>query len=188
MPCEGLGDVVLNIDSTRVTLTEVLLVPDVSCNLTSVSRMGDKGYFTIFGKEMCFVRNPQGKCIIRAPRVGSLYRVKCQISTFFNDADVCDPGPAVLCVSVPQDLCHRRLCHLSWQLMRKLQESEEVSGLDMGKIEDKPCGSCFMGKMSRKQFRKKKKTARSATQILELVHTDLMGPMRIPSYRGSRKQ
>jgi len=42
MPCEGLGGVVLDIDSTRVTLTEVMLVPDVSCNLISVSRMADR--------------------------------------------------------------------------------------------------------------------------------------------------
>jgi len=67
------------------------------------------------------VRNPQDKCIIRAPRVGSLYRVKCQRSTFLNDPGVCDPGPAVLCVC-PSGFMASTLRSF------KLATNEEVAG------------------------------------------------------------
>ena len=49
---------------------------------------------------------------------------------------------------------------------------------------DKNCEACVQGKMHHKSFPKKSQSR--ATKILELVHSDLCGPMQVNSIGGSR--
>jgi len=45
------------------------------------------------------------------------------------------------------------------------------------------CKKCILGKMNRKRFEKDKATR--ASQPLQLVHSDLMGPFQIKSLKGA---
>jgi transposase InsO family protein len=79
---------------------------------------------------------------------------------------------------------HRRMGHLNISDLRKLVSSKMVDGLDMGIAgDDFTCDACLRGKTPRKPFptggRKR------ATRVLELVHSDVCGPLPI-SIGGSR--
>lgn len=83
------------------------------------------------------------------------------------------------------DLWHKRLGHLSEGGIQKLQKGL-VSGLpqDLSKS-DKVCENCIMGKQSRTSFSQRSKGKR-AKEILELVHSDLCGPMDDDSIGGAK--
>jgi hypothetical protein len=48
---------------------------------------------------------------------------------------------------------------------------------------EKPCIACAQGKLCKKQF---KFSQNRATDLLELVHSDLVGPMEVPSVSGMK--
>ena len=80
------------------------------------------------------------------------------------------------------NLWHLRLGHLNNQDVKKL--SSMVKGLVVNK-KDVPtdCEGCFLGKQSRLPF--PKKSSGKKERILDLVHSDVCGPMNIPSIGGS---
>jgi hypothetical protein len=57
-----------------------------------------------------------------------------------------------------------------------------VKGLSVFKGQHPPCESCILGKHKRTSF---PQSSTQAKQHLELVHTDLCGPMEIESIGGS---
>lgn len=79
-------------------------------------------------------------------------------------------------------LWHRRLGHLNLQDLCKLKSV--VTGMEFNspkKVE--PCVECLKGKQSRFPF---SNSTNRATSILELVHSDLCGPMEEQSLGGAR--
>ena len=61
-----------------------------------------------------------------------------------------------------------------------------VNGLNIDTKEavDRNCEGCAMGKQHRQPFPKKSQS--TTTKLLELIHSDVCGPMDVPSVRGSR--
>ncbi|GKF20454.1 retrovirus-related pol polyprotein from transposon TNT 1-94, partial [Tanacetum coccineum] len=78
-------------------------------------------------------------------------------------------------------LWHRRLGHLNFQSLNSIHQKNMVGGglPQIHEIEG-VCEGCALGKQHRKPF--PKGVAWRAKEILELVHTDLCGPMRSPSH------
>jgi hypothetical protein len=79
-------------------------------------------------------------------------------------------------------LWHRRLAHLSHQNMLTLKDMS--CGMKFSNEKLEKCTTCIKGKQPCKAFSKVKGTR--ARDILGLVHTDICGPMSVPSWRGSR--
>ncbi|CAL2257014.1 unnamed protein product [Prunus armeniaca] len=72
-------------------------------------------------------------------------------------------------------LWHRRYGHLSWSGLKILQQKKMVKGLPEFQAHTKVCEECLVGKQQRDPF-PKKRTWR-ASQILQLVHADICGPI-----------
>ncbi|GJV94795.1 retrovirus-related pol polyprotein from transposon TNT 1-94 [Tanacetum coccineum] len=77
-------------------------------------------------------------------------------------------------------LWHRRLGHLNFQSLNLLHQKNMVGGLPQIHEIEGVCEGCALGKHHRKPFLKG--VAWRAKEILELVNTDLCGPMRNPSH------
>ena len=81
-------------------------------------------------------------------------------------------------------LWHKRLCHVNFDNMMKISRRRNVRGLPtMTKPDNIMCKNCQKGKMTKSSFKSKTHTS---TAILEIVHTDLCGPMRTQRYYGDR--
>ena len=62
----------------KCVLQDVLHVPDLSCNLVSVSKASEMGKVTEFDGSGCWFKNSDGKVVAMATRCGSLYFLDCQ--------------------------------------------------------------------------------------------------------------
>lgn len=79
-------------------------------------------------------------------------------------------------------LWHRRLGHISRENLIAVKNSSK--GLENVKnITDKKCIVCVKGKQTRLPF---PKSGHRASELLELIHSDVMGPLEVESYSGAR--
>jgi transposase InsO family protein len=76
---------------------------------------------------------------------------------------------------------HAIFGHLPFQSLSLLQKNSMVKGLPIFKEKNPPCESCILGKHKRTSF---PQSSTQAKQHLELVHTDLCGPMQTKSIGG----
>ena len=81
-------------------------------------------------------------------------------------------------------ISHKRFCHFNFHNLKLLKKNDMVQGLPEIHTEVDPCESYKMGKQHRKSF--SKGVSWRASVLLELIHTDICGPMKTPSL-GSQK-
>jgi hypothetical protein len=173
----GSGTVSFHRDSLPpLTLAEVLYVPGLKKNLASVSTIEEKGYVVLFrdGHVLLF---PRGSSITSAKLIGTrherLYKflfqpVRALIHTTSSSSDLCE-------------LWHRRMAHLHHGALRVLREM--VTGvLDFSSEYHELCKGCALGKYTKTAF---PCSDSRATGILDLIHSDVCGPMSSTSLTGS---
>ena len=71
-------------------------------------------------------------------------------------------------------LWHCRLGHIGVKCMKKLHTDGILESLDYESLD--ACEPCLMGKMTKTPF---SRTMERATDLLEIIHTDVCGPMYI---------
>ena len=83
------------------------------------------------------------------------------------------------------ELWHQLFRHANYKQVAKVLKLEAVVGLPkFGKIEKNVCGPCQFGKQTKSTHPKVNVVATS--RPLELLHVDLMGPIRMESMGGKR--
>ena len=81
-------------------------------------------------------------------------------------------------------LWHKRLCHVNFDNMVSISNMRRVRGLlKLKKPNNTMCKQCQLGKMTKSSFKSKAYTSK---EILEIVHTNLCGPIKVQSYRGDK--
>jgi GAG-pre-integrase domain len=78
-------------------------------------------------------------------------------------------------------LWHMRFGYLGYNGFRDLVKKQSVQGLSNLDFVNKFCEGCVIGKQTRRQFGESKF---SATRPLELIHTDICGPIAPDSFSG----
>ena len=82
------------------------------------------------------------------------------------------------------NIWHQRFGHLGENNLRKLIDSDMVLNLDCSTKELDFCESCAIGKACSLPFPRHSESR--ATEVLELLHTDVIGPMQTPSIGGAK--
>ena len=80
-----------------------------------------------------------------------------------------------------EKLWHLILGHVSERGMSELNKQGCFGKNQLGKLEF--CENCVYGKSCRVKF---SKVVHNTHEILNYIHSDLLGPSRVPSHRGSR--
>ncbi len=176
LPALGSGRVVLQLSTTtggwpQVTLSDVLLIPDLCCSLVSVRAVLDKGKAVQFEGNNCSIKMKDGRTVATGRRVDKLFLLNLRGQ---------DDQAAVATTTVPIQIWHQRLGHLNEAKLRKLIADGAVSS--SGKFDF--CRGCIEGKLARRPF--PTSTSPKTTQLLELVHSDVCGPMSVQSPGGKR--
>ncbi|GKA10686.1 retrovirus-related pol polyprotein from transposon TNT 1-94 [Tanacetum coccineum] len=78
----------------------------------------------------------------------------------------------------------QRLGHLNYTMLKKLQSKEMVQGLPLLENVSEVCKDCLVGKHHREPF--PSKSTWRASQVLELIHADLCGPISPASNSNKR--
>nr|GEU84338.1 integrase, catalytic region, zinc finger, CCHC-type, peptidase aspartic, catalytic [Tanacetum cinerariifolium] len=172
----GYGDLVQG----NVTINRVYYVKGLNHTLFLVGQFCDANLEVAFRKSTCFVRDLRGNDLLTGNRGSDLYTISIQEST--SSTPLC-----LMAKSSPTQawLWHRRLSHLNFDYINLLSKKDIVIGLPkLSYVKDQLCSSYELSKVKRSSF--KSKVVPSLKRMLNLLHIDLCGPMRVASINGKK--
>ncbi|KAI5325793.1 hypothetical protein L3X38_034867 [Prunus dulcis] len=177
---QSIGKGTLAIEMKGVTryIKEVMIVPGLDENLLSVGQMIEHGHWLVFGDNAVDIYGDRQleDCIARVPMKGN----KC----FPLNLDYVNPPMAnKATVGETSWLWHRRFGHLNYISLKLLQERDMVQALPNLQEHEKVCSGCAVSKNHRSSF--DKEGAWRASQPLELIHSDICGPMQTITLGGN---
>lgn len=163
-------------EAIDVRLDNVLYVPELDSGLISVSKIADKGYDVLFKQNSVEIIDKSKKVVALGMRSGGLYMLKDR-----ECAAVSNTCHSVNC----QHTWHRRFGHRDPAVIDRIQRQQLATGFKLVDCGQKiVCECCLEGKFSRPPF--PQKADRKTTQPLQLIHTDLCGPMANVTPGGNR--
>lgn len=179
----GKGDIRIQLlnesnETTLVTMKDVLYIPGVNTNLVSVKKLTENGLSINFDHRKCLILK-NTKQIAIGDASGSLYKLR---------------EPQVYAVSQSETECahhwHSVLGHRDIEIIKSLSSSGLVKGIEITKCssqcseKDKNCGVCMQGKLTRVKI--PTHSVNRSQAILDLVHTDVCGPMQTVTPSGKK--
>ena len=170
----GTGKVKLIMNSNQsITLQDVLYVPKLSCNLLSVGAAADKGITVDFGQDYCNFKMDD-HVIASGTRNNKMYYLDYEAE---NEANVASNVEGL-------KLWHQRFGHANQGSLKKMVDKGMVNGISINKQEELGfCEACVEGKEHRDPFPAIGEIRTS--QVLDLIHSDVCGPMQTRSLGGA---
>ncbi|KAJ9687202.1 hypothetical protein PVL29_015881 [Vitis rotundifolia] len=160
--------------SESITFNPVLHVPNLSCNLLSISQLTKQSN--------CSAKFLPSHCVLQdlSSRKTICNAKECEGLYYFDETDVCGQCPPTVCNSAshPKDskllLWHKRMGHPSFQYLKHLFPSlcSNKTSLDF------QCEVCELAKHHQASFPKSKY---KPSIPFTLIHSDLWGPSRTPN-------
>jgi hypothetical protein len=176
MAVMGRGNIKLCIGGKIHVITDVYYLPGLGNNLLSVGQLQQKNLTIVFKKNMCqLFHDEKGLILTTEMTTNRMYIVVASVVM-----------PECLKVSTNEEtsLWHNRYAHLSIKGLKILHSKHMVKGLpNLKDIEDK-CSDCLIGKQHRDNIPKQANWR--ASKKLELVHSDICGPINPQSNGGNR--
>lgn len=174
MPVKSAGNAVLHYQGNEIKVYDIMHVPDLTVNLLSIFKMVSKGNTIIFDESGCSIYNKNDEQVAHVKPLNGVYKLqaetaKCMIAKGNSETAL---------------TWHRRMGHLNYQSLLKLRNGA-ADGINF--IDDKEvlanCETCAMGKQARLPFGKSESRS---TELLQLIHSDVCGPMENESIGRSR--
>ncbi len=179
-PVKGVGKIVLTAaNGSSFTLVDALYVPGIKKNLLSVSALARLGLVVKFVDDRCTVHDLTfGDTIIAS---GTLFRGLYRLNVYDKCVDISANAVSDEKAVSDAKLWHARFGHLNFASLLRLQKSDMVASLPPLEAPLKHvCEGCILGKMQRSSFPKDGSVR--ATRRLQLIHSDVCGPMQTPSF------
>lgn len=175
----GTGKIKL-IDSSNsiksATVNEVLYAPSLVGNIISVRQLVKAGYEVNFSAHLCEIKH-NGKQIAVADLLNDLYKLR--------ESDK---------VNSAVKLHHKEHCIHHWhkifghrdpEAIKKMCADGLVDGLRINECDIRmSCDTCMKGKTTRLPF--PSKSTSKTNKVVELIHTDVCGPMQTATSAGNR--
>ncbi|GJS69237.1 retrovirus-related pol polyprotein from transposon TNT 1-94 [Tanacetum coccineum] len=172
----GYGDYVIG-DSV---ISRVYYVEGLEHNFFSVGQFCDSNLEVAFRKHSCYVHDTDGVELLKGSCGSNLYTISVE--------DMMKSSPICLLSKASKHkswLWHRRLNHLNFGTINDLTRKDLVRGLPRLKFEkDHLCSACQLGKS--KKHTHKPKTENTNLEVLNTLHMDLCGPMRVQTINGKK--
>ena len=177
----GQGTIQVNLNSTSqqhtLTFKEVLYVPEIAKNLLSVSKATSEGLSFSFDHSGCQITDQNGSYIASGIRDQNLYKLTYIPS--YLEANISN-----LNHETPM-LWHRRFGHINFDYLSKMIKNKLISGVKIDPPTTlEPCEACIIGKQARQPF--KSSGIIKTMKKLDLIHSDLCGPMQNLSLGGKK--
>ena len=179
----GAGNVHLNMqfkvsNPKRAVMYDVLYVPKLTCNLFSVRAAAAKGNIVKFRSSKCWITDRTRKLYGMGSLVNKLYQLDCEPVRLEHASTVHEQNNDM-------EIWHQRLGHLNGHQLNDITQKELATGISFPKSTRLSfCEGCVHGKMQRKPF--KSVGGIRSTRKLQLVHSDVCGPMQTESIGGKR--
>ncbi|GJP82026.1 hypothetical protein CLOP_g12146, partial [Closterium sp. NIES-67] len=187
----GIGTITIKgKEGELVGVKGVLHVPGLAANLLSCSQLAKQGYICTFTEGGCTVR--KGEAVVMEAKLDKgLYLVPACVPNcykahmVFSEEAACSTRWRQV-ETVSPELLHLRMGHAGKQQLLECVKKGELKGVEVkeGAGQQSKCPDCTSGKLPRTSF---PISSDHASTPLELVHTDVCGPMQTPDReKGSR--
>jgi transposase InsO family protein len=168
-PIKGVGESNYKLDSgTPMKMKDVLYVPGLTKNLLSISALEKKDFRVafIYGEVLMWAKGKtMEEAIVIGKEEGGLYKLKGHSEATMTHS-----------IENPCELWHRRLAHINYKALPYV--SKAITGLPELRVDHEGvCNGCAQGKNIKNPFSKRDSKAEG---VLELIHSDVCGPM--PSF------
>ena len=171
---EGKGNVLLKFTSGKVvTLTDVLLVPEIRKNLVSGPILCKKGFKLVFESDM-FILTKAGMYVGKGYLTEGLFKLNVLVTNTMNN----NKNTSVYIVD-SFVLWHARLGHVNNRSIYRMVNLNLLPKFDVN-IHNK-CETCTESKFARQSF---KSVQERSNELLSLIHSDLCDFKAIPSRGG----
>ncbi|GJR26196.1 retrovirus-related pol polyprotein from transposon TNT 1-94 [Tanacetum coccineum] len=172
----GYGDYMIG----NSVISRVYYVEGLGHNLFSVGQFCDSDLEVAFKKHSCYVRDTDGVELIKGSRGSNLYTISVE--------DMMKSSPICLLSKASKNkswLWHRHLNHSNFGTINELARKDLVGGLSRLKFKKYHlCSACQLGKS--KKHTHKSKTKNTNLEVLNTLHMDLCGPMRVQKINGKK--
>ena len=172
----------------QMIVPEVYYVPGLKCNLLSIGQLIDKGYNVFFKDDMCTIRDipPSKKIIVQVQMTSNrMFPLKLR-ADLKEGRTIAAVTQEVFQEQVKDEnwLWHLRFGHLNFGGLNLLHRKGMVRGLPLIEKPDNLCEGCILGKQHKESFPAGKSIRAKAP--LEIVHSNVCGPMQVPSLGRNR--
>ena len=171
---QGRGSVKIHTNKGTELVSDVLYVPSLAQNLLSVAQMLHKNYSLTFRNKMCIIYDPMGAEIARVSMVDNCFPVHWNSINQY----------ALSAMDNETWLWHKRFGHYNLNSLKFMQSKGMILDLPKIKVEKDVCELYQLRKLHRQPFPNVKSWR--VKEKLELVHTDVCGPMRTTSLNDSK--
>lgn len=178
MQVMGKGNLKLFIGGITQVITDVHYLPGLSNNLLSIGQLQQKNLTIMFQKDMCKVFHEERGLIMSTQMSAN--------RMYIIHAPVIIPKCLKVSSESETQLWHDRYGHLSYKGLKTLVKKEMVKGLPELKEVSDICSKCMVGKQHREPISKSAKWR--ATMKLELIHSDVCGPVNPQSNGGNSNE
>ena len=185
----GIGDVnvkqIIDGKGKELLLKDVGYAPNCRTNLVSLSKAQRKGVDVLFkgGGTKLFAKYKSEIIMIGDSKTTGISEL-CGMEPTMEETN------GISMYNAGNDdgmrLAHRRTCHTSVSTLNRMQETNAVHGLESIKSTKDVngiCEACVQGKATSTPHRRREKKTKRA---LELMHTDLCGPISPTGMNGER--
>ena len=167
------------------SLKNVLYTPKMSRNLFSVTHCVKQGNDVYFDskKLQCHILS-EGRTVARAHLKNNLWILDSLMPMIPDQDEETDEEANLSVVDNGMYLWHLRFGHLGLDNLKRLKTKNMVRGLNFNEFDTmkQECFGCAAGKQQRNPFSRIEK--KDTTKILELIHSDLMGPLKPQTLQG----
>jgi len=172
-PVKGIGSSFIKLeDGSNIHLNNILFVPGLHKNLLSISSLEDKGDRVAFidGKVVVWAKDSSIEQVeVIGIQEGRLYRLISPINHALFHTEIS-----------PCELWHRRFGHLHFKILPTLNSI--VDGIpDLKEDHEGVCKGCALSKNTKRPFGS---NASRSKEILDLIRSDVYGPMTPKSLGG----
>lgn len=182
LKCDKVGNIITTFVErnlkTEIKMSNVFYMKDLDRNLISLSKItNNPNYKVLSYGNKSEIYNGYDQRICTAYKENGLYK----ISSFAQKNTICVNSSVKM---TKKEKLHRTLGHVNFNYLDRLCKYKLIEGSPKNLESDYfKCAICIKNKMHNIPFENNRTRA---TEILQLVHTDLNGPHRNTGYDGSK--
>ena len=174
MEVKGKGNILIRLkNGDHQFISNVYYIPSMKTNILSLGQLLEKGYDIRLKDNSLSLRDNANNLITKVPMSSN----RMFVLNIQNDIARC----LKMCYKEESWLWHLRFGHLNFGGLELLSKKEMVKGLPCINHPNQVCEGCLLGKQFKMSFPKESETR--ARKPLELIHTDVCGPIK-PSSLG----
>lgn len=173
------GTAVINTTKGELEMRESLVLPGLRRNLLSVNKATEAGNTVIMNKHSAKIVDESGQVLLTAKKREGLYVV--------NETGKRTSETALLSKSGTDNdtnLWHRRLGHLNFDDLHKLEVRNIVKGVTGTRNKSNDCVVCLRNKISEEPY--PSEATNKAQAPLDRIHSDICGPFPTRALCGGR--